>query len=85
QKEIEVLLANYRDRLLAGLPSEECALSDEDQIRVLIFQLLDFYRRAEKPVWWQLFSRQDMTTEELLEDIESLAGLQRTKTPPEPI
>ncbi|MBN4167424.1 ribonuclease H-like domain-containing protein [Pseudomonas fulva] len=82
QKEIEVRLADSRDRLLAGLPSEDCDLSDEDQVRVLTFQLLDFYRRAEKPVWWQLFSRQDMTTEELLEDVESLAGLQRTKTPP---
>lgn len=85
QKEIEVRLAKYRDRLLAGLPSDDCVLSDEDQVRVLTFQLLDFYRRAEKPVWWQLFSRQDMTTEELLDDIESLAGLQRTKTPPVPI
>lgn len=85
QKEIEVRLESYRDRLLAGLPADECALSEVDQVRLLTFQLLDFHRRADKPTWWQLFSRQDMTTEELLEDIESLAGLRRTKTPPEPI
>ncbi|MEE3547435.1 hypothetical protein, partial [Pseudomonas aeruginosa] len=77
QKEIEVRLESYRDRLLAGLPAAECALSEADQVRLLTFQLLDFHRRADKPIWWQLFSRQDMTTEELLEDIESLAGLRR--------
>ncbi|PRN05274.1 nuclease [Pseudomonas sp. LLC-1] len=84
-QEIEVRLEVYRDRLLAGLSADDSALSEADQVRLLTFQLLDFHRRAEKPVWWQLFSRQDMTTEELLEDIESLAGLRRTKTPPEPI
>lgn len=85
QLEIEVRLDAYRDRLLAGLPADDAGLSAEEQVRLLTFQLLDFHRRADKPVWWQLFSRQDMTTEELLEDIESLAGLRRTATPPEPI
>jgi uncharacterized protein len=85
QKEIEIRLDDYRDRLLGGLSTDKEAMSNEDQVTLLTFQLLDFHRRAEKPTWWQLFSRQDMTTEELLEDIESLAGLQRTKTPPEPI
>lgn len=84
QKEIENLLENYRVRLLGGLRADEEAMSDEDKVTLLTFQLLDFHRRAEKPTWWQLFSRQDMTTEELLEDIESLAGLRRTNTPPKP-
>ena len=85
QKEIGILLENYHDRLLGGLRTDEEAMSDEEQVTLLTFQLLDFHRRADKPTWWQLFSRQDMTTEELLEDIESLAGLRRTTTPPEPI
>ena len=85
QKEIEILLENYHDRLLGGLRTDEEAMSDEEQVTLLTFQLLDFHRRADKPTWWQLFSRQDMTTEELLEDIESLASLRRTTTPPEPI
>ena len=85
QKEIEIRLEDYRDRLLGRMCTDEEAMSDEEQVKLLTFQLLDFHRRADKPTWWQLFSRQDMTTEELLEDIESLAGLQRTKTPPEPI
>lgn len=84
-QEIEVRLENYRVQLLTGLSVDDGALSEADQVRLLTFQLLDFHRRADKPVWWQLFSRQDMSTEELLEDIESLAGLRRTTTPPEPI
>lgn len=85
QQEIEVRLESYRTRMLAGLSVDDGALSEADQVRLLTFQLLDFHRRADKPVWWQLFSRQDMSTEELLEDIESLAGLRRTTTPPQPI
>lgn len=85
QKDIEVRLEGYRHQLLGGLPADEGAFSEEDQVSLLTFQLLDFHRRADKPTWWQLFSRQDMTTDELLEDIESLAGLRRTETPPEPI
>jgi uncharacterized protein len=83
--EVEVALESYRARLLAGLAADEEALSDEDQVRLLTFQLLDFHRRADKPTWWKMFSRQDVSTEDLLEDVESLAGLRRTDTPPEPI
>nr|WP_314488036.1 TM0106 family RecB-like putative nuclease [uncultured Pseudomonas sp.] len=78
QTDLEIRLEHYRHRLLGEPPVE-------DPVRLLTFQLLDFHRRADKPTWWQMFSRQDMTTEELLEDIESLAGLQRTETPREPI
>ena len=85
QKEFEIRLEDYRNRLLGQLPADEEALSDDEQVTLLIFQLLDFHRRAEKPAWWQMFSRQDMTTEELLDDIESLAGLRRTTTLPVPI
>jgi len=41
----------------------------------LIYQLLDFHRRADKPVWWSLFERQDAEFEELIEDPEVIAGL----------
>ncbi|TFY85117.1 TM0106 family RecB-like putative nuclease [Pseudomonas kairouanensis] len=78
QTDLEIRLEHYRQHLLDGPHGE-------DPVRLLTFQLLDFHRRADKPSWWQMFSRQDMSTEELLDDIESLAGLVRTQTPPEPI
>lgn len=37
--------------------------------------LLDFYRRAAKPVWWSLFARQEADFDELMEDPEVIAGL----------
>jgi uncharacterized protein len=47
----------------------------DPEIAKLIYQLLDFYRRADKPVWWALFDRQGAELEELLEDTEVIAGL----------
>src|SRR5207253_5539499 len=45
--------------------------------------LLDYHRREGKPVWWWFFERLDMTQEELLEDGESIAGLQAVGAPEE--
>ena len=38
--------------------------------------LLDYHRREGKPVWWWFFERLEMTQDELLEDGESIAGLE---------
>lgn len=82
--EQEILLESYRQRLVGQLAEDESLWDNEALIRTLVFQLLDFHRRTEKPVWWDMFKRQDMASEELLEDIESLAGLTRTAQPPVP-
>lgn len=82
--EQEIRLESYRQRLIGQLPEDESQWDDKAFVRALIFQLLDFHRRTEKPVWWDMFKRQDMAREELLEDIESLAGLTRTTQPPVP-
>lgn len=55
--------------------------SDEDRVRELLFHLLSFHRRTDKPVWWALFERQQATEEELLDDIEALAGLLQSRPP----
>ena len=57
----------------------------DEHMRELVFQLLDFHRRAEKPEWWAMFARRDMTEEELIDDAECLGGLVRTATPPVPV
>ena len=44
-------------------------------------QLLDYHDRERKPVWWALFDRLEMTAEELLEDAESIGGLEPTGEP----
>jgi predicted RecB family nuclease len=69
-QEIEAELERYRTRL-TGSPVNE-----------LLFHLLDFHRRASKPDWWAVFARQDMTEDELIEDLECLGGLTRDPAHP---
>lgn len=71
----EAHLAEYEARLLDGVPEESGNQNSEQRLRVLMAQLLDFHRRAAKPAWWALFTRRDMTEEELADDAECIAGL----------
>ena len=76
----EARLAAYASRLLSGFAPDAENLSADQRLRVLILQLLDFYRRAAKPVWWALFARRDMSLDELIDDSECVAGLQHVST-----
>lgn len=67
----EQSLENFYRRLV----SEPVNTGQPPELAELVFQVLDFYRRADKPVWWALFDRQGTEIEELLEDPEVLAGL----------
>lgn len=74
-REHEARLAEYEKRLLAGVPEHPGEQDEEQRLCVLTFQLLDFHRRAAKPEWWALFARRDMSEEELIDDVECIAGL----------
>ncbi len=77
-------LLEFEKKLLTGLPLDEVDYSTEHKIRRLLFNLADFYRRQAKPQFWEMFSRQNMTTEELIDDNESIGGLTiYPKIPPE--
>lgn len=53
------------------------------RVRDLIAELLWFHQRSQKPGWWALFERQAWSEDELVDDAESLGGLQLdTHTPP---
>jgi uncharacterized protein len=43
--------------------------------------LLDYHDRERKPVWWWVFERLEMTSEELLEDADSISGLEPAGEP----
>jgi len=75
--DLEEALARYRTSLLGGLPDDRAAWDADAHVRELVFQLLDFHRRADKPAWWAMFARRDMTDDELIDDIECLGGLAR--------
>ena len=75
--EVEKRLAHYRELLVDPLPADREEWSSQHHFQELTWQLLDFHRRAEKPVWWAYFSRREMTDEELMEDVESIGGMIR--------
>lgn len=77
----EAAVEEYRGKLLGGLPTDPLDWTEEDRVKELVFQLLGFHRRTEKPVWWALFARQDATEEELLDDVEVIACMTATEVP----
>ena len=67
--EVEARRQNMTARLLAEI-------SDAQRPhRELVSQLLDFYRREAKPLWWARYNWQDLSEEELIDDPECIGGL----------
>ena len=82
----ELRLEPYRAALLGPLPADEADWSGRDRYRALVYQLLDFHRREQKPEWWAMFARMQATEAELVEDNECLGGLVRDDSvAPEPV
>ncbi len=77
------LIADLKRQLLDGVPEDLEGASADQKARWLLAQLLDYHRREDKPAWWRYYDRQQMTTEELIEDTDSLGGL--VPESPEPV
>ena len=76
------------DQLMREIPRQKPVLAKHPEkwkVQELLAQLLEFHRREDKPVWWTMFDRAAMTEPELIEDLNCLGGLQRTKDKPETI
>ncbi len=71
----EARLVPYRIRLVDTLPADRNAWSDQHRLQELVYQLLNFHRRAAKPEWWAIYARQEMTEDELVEDAECIGGM----------
>ncbi|MBV8847256.1 MAG: TM0106 family RecB-like putative nuclease, partial [Bryobacterales bacterium] len=71
--------------ILRSLPEPRPSGDVGERYRVteLLAWLLEFYRREEKPIWWRRFDRMDMDENDLIDDPDCLAGLQRTTREPE--
>lgn len=81
--ETEKKLAEYRKKLTADLPVDRDAWETAHFMKELTYQLLDFHRRSDKPVWWALFDRREMTHDELMEDTEAIGAMtQDPRRPP---
>jgi uncharacterized protein len=62
--------------LRAGLPASIADANDEERARLLLAELLAYHWRENKPAYWAYFARRDMTSEELVEDPESVGCLE---------
>lgn len=63
------------DRLLAALPEDETAWTDDHRACWLLAQMLEWHRREEKSSWWEYFRLCELTDDELQEDRTALGGL----------
>jgi predicted RecB family nuclease len=63
--------------LVAGLPEDIAERTPAERARALMADLLAYHRREDKPAYWLLFARRDMTPHELEEDPEALGNLTR--------
>jgi predicted RecB family nuclease len=68
-------METFRTRLLDDLPDDRLRWTPEHKLKELLFHLLGFHRRTEKPVWWALFARKEASEDELLDDLEAIGGL----------
>ena len=67
------------EEILKHVPREG-ELTEDQRVIKLIADLLGFYRREAKPVWWNFFDKLEGHTEiELVDDSECLALIQRTE------
>ena len=60
-QQAERRLVPYRERLVDALPADRAAVDAEHRIAELTYQLLDFHRRADKPAWWAMYARMELT------------------------
>lgn len=73
----EALSLRLVERGMARLESEP----EEGRVDRLVGWLVEFHRREEKPMWWRMFERHEMTIDERFDDSECLAALTRTERP----
>jgi predicted RecB family nuclease len=63
-------------RLLAPLPADETAWTEEHRAIRLLAQMLEWHRREEKSAWWEYFRLCALSEDELEEDKSALGGLE---------
>lgn len=75
-------IAELANQLIAEISTETGDGTDRWQLQELLAYLLQFHRREAKPFWWQRFAWLEMDELELYDELDCLAGIQRTNTPP---
>lgn len=61
--------------LVGGISVDPKEQSDEEKAKVVLSELMSFYRREEKVSFWEVFRLKDMNAAELFEDKSGISGL----------
>ncbi|GAB4511528.1 MAG: TM0106 family RecB-like putative nuclease [Roseibium sp.] len=69
------LIAPIFEKLTADVPADTEERDEDQQGRWILANLLDYHRREEKSVWWELFRLSDLSVEDLLDERCGLSGL----------
>lgn len=62
--------------LCSDVPVDAAERTPEQHARWLLAQMLEWHRREDKAVWWELFRLSDLTAEDLLDERAGLSGLE---------
>lgn len=63
------------EKLTADIPADPEERTAEQQARWILANVLDWHRREDKAVWWELFRLSDLSAEDLLDERSGLSGL----------
>jgi uncharacterized protein len=63
------------EKLSADIPADPEERTAEQQARWILANVLDWHRREDKAVWWELFRLSDLSVEDLLDERCGLSGL----------
>ena len=64
------------DALMAGLPDDAEARTQDQHARWLLAQMAGYFHREEKCGWWEHFRLRELDHEDLLTEREAISGLQ---------
>jgi uncharacterized protein len=62
-------------KLTADTPANSAGRTAEQQARWILANVLDWHRREDKAIWWELFRLSDLSAEDLLDEKCGLSGL----------
>lgn len=74
------IIAPLVEALTADVPVDATERTAEQHGRWLLAQMLDWHRREDKAVWWELFRLSDLPVEDLRDERAGLADLQFAET-----
>jgi predicted RecB family nuclease len=63
------------EKLTFGVPADPQERTKGQQALWILANVLDWHRREEKAVWWELFRLSDLSAEDLLDEPAGLSGL----------